>query len=213
MDNLVQGSPEWFKARAGKITASRVKSLMARTNSGWSTSRKNMIAQLAIERLTGTVDEGYSNAAIQRGTEMEPEARNAYAMEYLVAVTEQGICVHPDWEFVTCSPDGLVGEDGLVEIKCPSAMAKHYEALQTGSHAKEYHWQLHHQLLVTGREWVDAVSYDPRYPEGLQLAVKRVFRDAEIMEELKAAIVECNAAIEKQVAVMRTLMQAKERAA
>lgn len=210
MDNLIQGSPDWFAARAGKITASRVKALMVKTKSGWSTSRKNMITQLAIERLTGTCDEGYSNAAMQRGTEMEPEARNAYAFEYGVAVEERGICIHPEWEFATCSPDGLVGEDGLVEIKCPSAMAKHYGALQTGAHAQEYKWQLHHQMLVTGREWVDAVSYDPRYPDGLQLAVKRVHKDAEIQEELKAAIIECNAEINKQVEELRNLQNLRK---
>lgn len=213
MDNLVQGSPDWFQARAGKITASRMKALMAKTRSGWSTSRKNMITQLAIERITETIEDGYLNAAMQRGTELEPEARDAYAFEYGVAVREQGICVHPEWDFVTCSPDGLVGDDGLVEIKCPSAMAKHYEALQNGSHAKEYHWQVHHQMLVTGREWVDVVSYDPRYPAGLQLVVTRVYQDAEVAEELKAAIVECNTEIEKQVDAMRSLQSLKERAA
>lgn len=207
-----QGSDEWKQFRAGKITASRVKALMAKTKSGYSTSRANMITQLAIERVTGTVDEGYSNAAMLRGIEMEPEARNAYAMEHLTSVQEIGSVTHPDWDFVTCSPDGLVSEDGLVEIKCPSAMAKHYAALQTGDHAKEYKWQLHHQMLVTGRDWVDAVSYDPRFPDGLKLAIVRIEKDAEIQEELRAAIVECNVLIEQQVQSMREIQKVRKAA-
>jgi len=207
--NFEQGSDEWMAFRAGKISASRVADLMKKTKTGWSTSRANMITKLAIERLTGSVDDGYSNAAMQRGIEMEPEARNAYSFEYGVAVAEVGCVTHPEWDFVTCSPDGLVGDEGLMEVKCPTAQAKHYEALQTGAHAQEYKWQLHHQMLVTGRQWVDAVSYDPRFPEGLQMAVKRVFVDAEIAEELKTAIIECNAAIDERVNAMRELQTAK----
>lgn len=202
---MEQGSPEWFAARAGKITASRVKPLLAKTRSGWSTSRKNMITQLAIERLTGEIEDTYTNAAMQRGIDMEPEARTAYVFETGQLVTEEGICVHPDMPFATCSPDGLVGDAGLVEIKCPSAMAKHFEALQSGSHAKEYHWQLHHQIFVTGREWVDAVSYDPRFPDGLRLAIKRVHRDAEVIEELKAEILTVEQEITKVVDTLRAM--------
>lgn len=212
MDNLIQGSPEWFAARAGKITASRLKALMAKTKSGWSTSRANMITQLSIERLTGSIEDGFTNAAMQRGIEMEPEALNAYAFEHGVALESVGMAVHPELSFATCSPDSLVGDHGLVEIKCPSAMAKHYEALQKGAHAKEYHWQLHHQLFVTGRQWVDAVSYDPRFPDGLQLAVVRVERDAEIMEEIKAQAIECNRLIEERVAEMRDLQNVRKAA-
>ena len=208
VSDFEQGGADWMAFRAGKISASRVKDLMAKTKSGWSTSRANMITKLAIERLTGSVDDGFSNGAMQRGIELEPEARNAYSFEHGVPVGEVGCVTHPKWDFVTCSPDGLVGDTGLVEIKCPTAQAKHYSALQTGSHAKEYKWQLHHQMLVTGRSWVDAVSYDPRFPDGLKLAVTRVHKDAELQEELKAAIVECNVHIERQVQEMRDLQKA-----
>lgn len=183
---MIQGSPEWFAARAGKITASRVGDLMARTKSGPSTSRANLLALLAVERITGQCVETYTNGAMLRGTELEPEARAAYEAHAGLLCEEVGIVVHPELDYVTCSPDGLVGDDGLLEIKCPQAMAKHLEALRSGAHAVEYRWQLQGQLWVAGREWVDAVSYDPRWPAGLQLAVTRVTRDETAIQELEA---------------------------
>lgn len=202
---MQQLSEEWFAARAGKFSASRSKALMAKTRSGPSASRKNLIVQLAVERLTGTIEDGFSNAAMQRGIDLEPEARDAYIFETGNAVEEVAFVSHPDLDFCSASPDGFVGDDGLVEIKCPSAMAKHMAALTDGAHAKEYHWQLHHQLFVTGRDWVDAVSYDPRFPEGLQLAIKRVLRDAEAIEELKVEIIKGNAEVDALVDQMKAM--------
>lgn len=204
---LEQGSPEWLAARAGAFTASRAGDLMARTKSGPSASRGNLITLLAIERLTGQCVEGYTNAAMQRGIDLEPEARDAYSFELGVAVQKVGYIQHPTIARCGASPDGLVGDDGLVEIKCPAAMAKHMDALTRGAHADEYHWQLQHQMLVTGRQWVDAVSYDPRFPVGLQLAVKRVERDAEAIEALTAEIVRAETEVALIVAQMRALQE------
>lgn len=200
-----QRSPEWFAKRAGCFTASRMADLMARTKTGPSASRKNMITLLAVERLTGQCVETYTNGAMQRGVELEQEALDAYAFECGAAVQSVDYVEHPALPRVGCSPDGLVSNDGLVEVKCPSAMAKHLDALQAGAHADEYRWQLQHQLFVTGREWVDAVSYDPRFPAGLQLAIKRVFANAEDHEALRAEISKADAEIESIVATLRAL--------
>lgn len=186
--NQAQESQDWMLARAGAFTASRASDLMAKTKSGPSASRGNLLALLAVERLTGQPVETYSNAAMQRGIELEGEARDAYSFHTGNAVQEVGYVPHPTIPRAGCSPDGRVGESGLVEIKCPASMAKHLDSLRTGAHAVEYSWQLQHQLWVTGCEWVDAVSYDPRFPDGLQLAIKRIQRDQEAIILLETAV-------------------------
>ena len=202
---MQQRDDAWFTARAGMFTASRMGDLMARTKTGPSASRRNMITTLAVERLTGSCVETYQNEAMRRGQEMEAEALAAYAFELGCAVTQQAFVTHPDLPRTGCSPDGLIDDDGLVEIKCPASMAKHMEALTSGAHAEEYRWQLQHQLLVTGRKWVDAASYDPRFPPGLQLAIKRVFPDAEAHEQLREEIIRADAEINKLVETLRAL--------
>lgn len=202
--NEVQGSESWALARVGMFTASRASDLMARTRSGPSASRGNLLALLAVERLTGQPVEGYRNAAMERGIELEAEARDAYSFATGEAVTEAGFIVRPDLPNTGCSPDGFVGAEGLVELKCPASMAKHLDALRTGAHAKEYRWQLQHQLMVTGCAWVDAVSYDPRWPEHLQLATVRVERDEDAIAELRDAIKAADAEVES---IVRELAQ------
>lgn len=203
--NAAQESQDWLTARAGKFTASRASDLMARTKSGPSASRSNLIALLAVERITGQPVETYQNAAMQRGIETEAEARDAYSFERTVAVDECGFIPHPTIPNVGASPDGLVGDDGLLEIKCPASMAKHADALRTGAHAVEYRWQLQHQLMVTGRQWVDAVSYDPRYPDGLRLAITRVHRDEAAIAELVAEINKAEAEVSAAVAELNAI--------
>lgn len=205
--NVEQGSQDWLQARCGMFTASRAADLMARTRSGPSASRRNLLALLAVERLTGQPVDGYRNAAMERGIELEAEARDAYMFATGEVVTEAGFIVCPDLPNTGCSPDGFVG-GGLVELKCPASMAKHLDALRTGEHAKEYRWQLQHQLMVTGCPWVDAVSYDPRWPEHLQLATVRVERDEEAIKALREAIKEADAEVEATV----TELQQKEAA-
>lgn len=203
---MSQRDEAWFAARAGKITASRMGDLMAKTRSGPSASCKNLITRLAVERIIGTCVETYSNAAMQRGIELESEAIRAYEDAELVAVELVDFVQHPELPCVSCSPDGLVGDDGMVEVKCPFAEAKHFEALRYGAHAQEYRWQLQGQLWVTGRRWVDAVSYDPRFPAGLQLAIVRVERDEAAIAELHA---ECLAADDEVIAQVRWMEEHK----
>ena len=194
--NEAQEDAAWMAARAGKFTASRASDLMAKTRSGPSASRANLLALLAVERLTGECVPTYTNGAMQRGIELEAEARDAYAFTRLATVEESGFVPCDFLPNTGCSPDGLIGDEGLVEIKCPASMQKHLEALRSGAHAVEYRWQLQHQLMVTGRKWVDAVSFDPRFPDRLQLAIKRVFRDETAISELCEAITAADAEVD-----------------
>ena len=207
--NAEQEGAGWLQARAGRFTASRASDLMAKTKSGPSASRGALLALLAVERLTGTPVETYQNDAMRRGTELEAEARDAYSFATGAAVIEAGFVPCDSLPNTGCSPDGLVGADGLVEIKCPANMAKHLAALRSNDHAKEYRWQLQHQLMVTGRKWVDAVSFDPRYPEHLQLAIARIERDESAITELREAIEAADAEVE---AIVRELDNMKEAA-
>lgn len=197
----MQRDAEWFARRAGKFTGSRFADLVAMTKSGPAASRRNLIVTLAVERITGACVETYSNAAMQRGIELEDEARAAYEAHIGELVEEVDFIDHPTIPMCGVSPDGLVGDVGMVEVKCPSSMAKHADALVDGAHATEYAWQIQGQLWVCSRAWCDAVSYDPRFPEGLRLAVKRVRPDAtmhaRLAEECRKAEVEIQAYIDQ----------------
>lgn len=182
-----QGSAEWLAARAGVFTASTFGDLMAMTKSGPSTSRIRLITKLAVERITGQAQATFQTEAMRRGIELEPFARAAYEAHTGELVQTVGLALHDELPNVGASVDGLVGDDGLVEFKCPDSQDKHVQALRSGAHADEYRWQIMGQLWVTGRAWCDAVSYDPRFPDGLQLAIRRVERDEEAIAALEAA--------------------------
>ena len=208
---MSQRDPSWFAMRSGRFTGSRFAKLMAKTKSGPSASRKNLIAELVVERITGQCVTGYTNAAMQRGIELEPDARSAYEMLAGVFVEEIDFIVHPKFDFCGVSPDGLIDADRMVELKCPDAMGKHLDALQNGSHADEYMWQIQGQLWVAGREWNDAVSYDPRWPMPMDLAVKRVHRDEKMIAELEAECIAANEEVNEIVKKL-TVEQMKEAA-
>ena len=184
---IIQGSDEWKALRLGKVTASRVADVVAKTKSGYSASRANYAAQLIAERLTGTPAESYTNAAMQHGTETEPEARDAYCFYQGVTVEEVAFVSHPNIGQAGCSPDGLVGEDGLVEIKCPQT-ATHLETLLGQAVPAKYETQIQFQMACTGRKWCDFVSYDPRMPEQMRLFIRRVPRDDKRISELENEI-------------------------
>jgi putative phage-type endonuclease len=173
---MEQGTEEWFNIRIGKVTASRVADVLAKTKTGYSTTRDNYMAQLVCERLTGQKGESFTNAAIQHGIETEAYARAAYEALKDVLVDEVGFVSHPTIEMSGASPDGLVGEDGLIEIKCPNT-ATHIETLLSESVPNKYYTQMQFQLACTGRKWCDFVSFDNRLPKELQVFVKRVPRD------------------------------------
>jgi len=173
---IKQGTQEWKMLRLGKVTASRVADVIAKTKSGYGASRENYMAQLICERLTETVAESYTNAAMLHGTETEPLARAAYESYADVLVDEVAFVPHPIIEMAGASPDGLVGKYGLLEIKAPNT-ATHIDTLISEQVPTKYFTQIQWQLCCTRREWCDFVSFDPRLPNGLQLFVKRVERD------------------------------------
>lgn len=195
----VQGTPEWMAERCGRVTASRVADVVAKTKTGWGAWRSNYLAQLVAERLTNFVQEGFTNDAMRWGTEKEPEARELYEFSTDATVTEVGFVPHPKIAMTGASPDGLVGDVGLVEIKCPNT-ATHIETLLGQAIPAKYVTQMMWQLSCTGRAWCDFVSFDPRLPSDLQLFTKRLHRDdahiADLEREVTAFLAEVAAKIE-----------------
>ncbi len=192
-EEIIQGSDEWRALRLGKVTASRVADLVAKTKSGPSASRANYMAQLIAERLTNTPAESYTNAAMVHGTKTEPEARAAYEFYQGVTVEEVAFVPHPTIDQAGCSPDGLVGGDGMVEIKAPNT-STHLDTLLGQMVPAKYINQMQWQMACTGRQWCDFVSYDPRLPESMRLFIKRMPRDdkriAELEEEVAGFLLE-----------------------
>ena len=186
-EEIIQGSEAWKQLRLGKVTASRVADVIAKTKSGPSASRTNYAAQIIAERLTGVPAETFVNTAMQHGTDTEPQARKAYCFYQNATVEEVAFVSHPTIEQAGCSPDGLVGDDGLIEIKCPNT-ATHLETLLGQSVPSKYETQIQFQLACTGRKWCDFVSFDPRLPENMRLFVKRVMRDDKRIAELEAEV-------------------------
>ncbi|NHK29155.1 YqaJ viral recombinase family protein [Parvularcula flava] len=203
---MEQRTEEWFSARAGKFTASRAGDLMNRNKNGsLPKAYHDLLTTLAVERLTGKCAPTFESAAMRHGNETESEAREAYSFDMGVSVEELAFQAHPDLANVSCSPDGLVGDLGLVEIKCPYSPTKHFEALREDAHAEEYKWQVQHQLLCfPDRQWVDLVSYDNRFPAHLQLAIKRIERDDKMQADLVEAIAIADAAIDEMIAAMQS---------
>jgi putative phage-type endonuclease len=192
---IEQRSDEWFASRLGKVTASRVADVMTKTKTGYGASRKNYMAELLCQRLTGKSEDHYTNSAMQRGTDLEPVARFAYEMQTDLLVEEVGLIDHPTIEMFAASPDGFVGDVGMIEIKCPNT-ATHIEFLQSETPDSRYQWQMLCQMACAGRQWCDFVSYDDRLPEYLQLKIVRFERnDTRILEmetEVKLFLKELN---------------------
>jgi len=199
---MEQRSDEWFAARLGKVTASRVADVIAKTKTGPSASRENYSTQLVLERLTNKQAESYTNAAMQWGTETEPMARQAYELKRGLFVNETGFVDHPTIEMSGASPDGLVGMDGLIEVKCPNS-ATHMETMLTQKVPAKYIPQMMWQMACTGRNWCDFVSYDPRFPENLQIFIERVTYDPTYVRMLELEITQFLDEVTKKVEILR----------
>ena len=199
---MEQRSDEWFAARLGKVTASRVADVIAKTKTGPSASRENYSTQLVLERLTNKQAESYTNAAMQWGTETEPMARQAYELKRGLFVNETGFVDHPTIEMSGASPDGLVGTDGLIEVKCPNS-ATHMETMLTQKVPAKYIPQMMWQMACTGRNWCDFVSYDPRFPENLQIFIERVEYDPTYVKMLELEITQFLDEVTKKVEILR----------
>lgn len=183
---LEQGSLEWKMARLGHVSASSIAAVMSKgKDNSESATRKTYKIKLVAERLTNLPQETYKNAAMEWGNETEPFARMAYESAMNVLVDKTGFWKHETKEWVGVSPDGLVGDDGLIEIKCPNTTT-HLEYIFENTVPSDYRKQIQCQLWVTNRKWCDFVSYDPRLPAKNQLFIKRCERDEKliaVMEE------------------------------
>jgi putative phage-type endonuclease len=185
---MEQRTEEWFAARCGKVTASRVADIIAKTKTGASASRDNYLAQLVCERMTGKPAESYSNSAMQWGTDTEPFARAAYEARMDLLVTEVGFIDHPWIAMSGASPDGLANE-GMVEIKCPNT-ATHIDTLLSRTVPAKYITQMMWQMACADRPWADFVSFDPRLPERHQLFIKRINYDPEMVNLLENSVIQ-----------------------
>lgn len=184
-----QGSEQWHQYRLGKVTGSRAADVMAKGKGGAdSASRKNYMMELLCQRLTGKREEKFVTDAMARGTMLEPMARSAYEAESGLMVIEASFVFHPTIAAFGASPDGFIGDDGLLEIKCPNT-AQHVDFLTTGKPDGKYIWQMHAQMLCTGRKWCDFVSFDDRMPDDLQYAKTRVYADEEKLAELETGVI------------------------
>lgn len=189
MSELIeQGTEAWKAQRMGKVTASRISDMLARTKSGWGAGRANYAAQLVAERLTGTVTEGFRSAEMQWGSDTEADAKLAYAFRSNAEIEPVGFVDHPTLPMAGASPDGLVGADGLIEIKCPLT-ATHIDILLEGAIPSKYVLQMQWQIACTGRQWCDFVSFDPRMPESMSLFIRRLVRDDAKIAEIENEVV------------------------
>lgn len=185
---MIQGSEEWKLARCGSLGASRIADATAKIKSGYGASRANLMAELLTERLTGVPTEGFTNAAMQWGIDHEDEARTAYEFRADVTVVPVGLIRHMNIKGTHASPDGLVGDNGLVEIKCPQT-ATHLETLLGAPPADKYIKQMQWQMACAECAWCDFVSFDPRLPEEMRLHIARVKRDDKLIDDLSNEVI------------------------
>lgn len=183
-----QGSDQWHAARAGRVTASRVCDIVRQTKTGVSAMRTTYMGELAAERMTGKANtDGFKSKAMEWGNECEDKARDYYAFMRDVEPVKIGFVIHPTIEMAGASPDRLIGDDGLIEIKCPNT-ATHIATLRGAPIDPDYVKQMQWQMAVCERQWCDFVSFDPRMPADMQLHVQRVKRDPVVIADLESAV-------------------------
>ena len=209
LETATQRDDDWYAARCGKATASRFKDAMATLKNGDpAQAQRDYLTELVVERLTQAPAQRFATAAMQWGTEQEAPARAAYEARTGVAVEETGFIAH-DTLLAGCSPDGLVDWDGLIEIKCPFNSGVHIETL-LGGMPKEHVAQIQGQMWITGRQWCDFVSYDPRMPEPLQLHIQRIPRDPAFIADLERRVTSFLAEVGAKVEALRRLAEGKK---
>jgi len=199
-----QRTEEWFAARCGKVTASRMADVTARTKTGYGAARANYMAELVCERLTGKGAESFTNAAMQWGIDQEGAARDAYSVKTGELVTEVGFLPHPRIPMSGASPDGLVGAEGCVELKCPNT-ASHIEYLIDREPPQKYFYQMQWQMACAGAQWCDWVSFDPRLPKELQLMIVRIPRDDDAIRMLETEVESFLAELNDKVTKLKEL--------
>jgi putative phage-type endonuclease len=192
--------------RCGKVTASRIADILAKTKSGPSASRQNYLAQLVAERLTMTVEPSFTNAAMQWGTDHEPIARAVFEIATSLTVNEGGFINHPTIDMAGASPDGLISDDGLLELKCPNT-ATHIDYLLKGEVPPKYKPQMAWQIICTERKWCYFGSFDPRMPDSLQLFVVKYEPTMEYLNEVTAEVVSFIAEVDETVRKLEAIQQ------
>ncbi|AWK15319.1 MULTISPECIES: lambda exonuclease family protein [Candidatus Fukatsuia] len=201
---MEQRTEAWFAARSGKVTASKLAEVMAKVKTGDAATRKKYRAELICQRLTGKREDTFVTLDMKHGTALEPVAREAYILrEFAVEVTEVGLVDHPTIEGFAASPDGLVNDDGLIEIKCPKTWT-HLKTLRTGELKREYFLQMHAQMLCTGRKWCDFVSFDNRLPPELAYFKKRIHFDEALGKEIETEVRQFLQELEREIAEIKT---------
>ncbi len=198
-----QGTPEWLTARVGKLTASRMAAVMDFTKKGEpSAKRQDYLLQIVAERLTNQpCEDTYITQAMRWGTEQEPYARVAYELACGVVVHQVGLVLHPTIPNAAASPDGIVGGDGLIEIKCPETTT-HLRTMLDKTVPEKYLPQINWQMACTGAQWCDFVSFDPRMPEKYQLFICRVRRDESAITACEDAAKKFLADVDEMLAVL-----------
>ena len=182
---IAQGTPEWFAQRLGHVTASRLSDVMAKGKTGEAVTRAKYRMQLVAERITGLVDESFTSAAMEWGVEQEKFARIRYEADTGYFVDEAEFCNHPTIKWLGASPDGIIsGVNALIEIKCPNRET-HLGYRLDNKPPSKYVNQMQCQMWVTGADWCDFVSYDPRVPEHLQLFISRLQRDNDLIAKME----------------------------
>lgn len=204
-----QGSAEWLDLRRGKITGSRICDVMDQLKKGGEgASRRNYRIELIAERLSGRTEDHYTSPEMLWGTELEPFARAAYEMGTGLDVDQQGFILHPTFDYAGSSPDGLVGKDGCIEIKCPKTTT-HIKWFLAGGVPEEHQDQCLWTMLCGEREWCDFISYDPRLPDGLRMSTVRIFRDEERIKRIEQEVSRFNDEVESLVYDLRSKVIAK----
>lgn len=182
-----QGTYEWLCEKAGHASASHANDILAKIKSGEAASRRRYRTQLVIERLTGEPATSFVTPPMQWGIDVEPQARIAYEVATGEIVIEQPFIKHPEIKWCGCSPDGFVGDDGMVQFKCPDTHT-HISYLLAGVVPTDYYAQMQFEMWVTRREWSDFVSFDPRVPEHLRLFTVRLHRDGAYLMTLETEV-------------------------
>ena len=206
MSDMEQRTDDWFAARLGKVTASSLYKVLAKTKTGYGADRGNYMTQLVLERVTQSKADSYTNAAMQWGIDQEPFASAAYEAAKGVLVEEVGFVQHPTIAMAGASPDGLVGDDGMVEIKCPDSKTALECWLSDSPVEGKYFAQMQWQMRCADRAWCDYVVFDPRMPAKAQLFVTRVQRDDEWLATTEAEVVKFLAEVDAKVAALKKII-------
>jgi len=206
IDDVIQGTPEWLTMRCGCCTSSRLNDALAKLKDPKkeAAARMQYRKELVVERLTGRTMPHYVSPYMEHGTITEPEARTEYENKMGLMVQEIGLAVHKELKWFAASTDGLVGNDGIIEIKCLNSI-NHLDILVSQEIPEDYHYQMLGGMACAEREWCDFVSFDPRLPEPYQLFVKRFYRNDALIRGMELEVKFFLEQVEEQLEKLKEL--------